>query len=59
MDYGAGLSLIPRLKDPVWQAQGILKGGRSLTAALLHERERDRKREDDRRQAHAQQSTQT
>jgi AbrB family looped-hinge helix DNA binding protein len=45
VDYGGGLSLVPALGNPVRQAQGILDSGKSLTAALLRERARERKRE--------------
>ena len=45
VDYGGGLSLVPALGNPVRQAQGLLRSGRSLTAALLRERVRERKRE--------------
>jgi len=45
IDYGDGLSLVPRLGVPVSQAQGMRGGGRSLTAALLRDRARERRRE--------------
>jgi len=45
VDYGGGLSLIPLMADPIPAAQGLLKGGKSLTAALLRERRRERRHE--------------
>lgn len=38
VDYGGMLAIIPALEDPVRQASGMLKGGASLTQALLKER---------------------
>ncbi len=46
VDYGGIISLVPLLKDPVEEACGMLKGGDSLTAALLAERAAERERED-------------
>jgi AbrB family looped-hinge helix DNA binding protein len=45
VDYGGGMSLVPVLARPLRDAQGLLKGRRSLTRALLRERARERKRE--------------
>ncbi len=45
VDYGGVLSLVPDLADPIREAAGMLQGQSSLTAALLHERARDRQRE--------------
>jgi len=45
VDYGGGMSLVPVLARPLRDAQGLLKGPRSLTGALLRERARERKRE--------------
>ena len=45
VDYGGVLALVPTLADPVRQAAGMLKGGRSLTQSLLAERRADRRRE--------------
>lgn len=45
VDFGGGLSLVPLLKNPTKEAQGLLKGGCSLTRALLAERAWERKRE--------------
>lgn len=44
VDYGGVLAIVPRLKHPVKQAAGILKGGRSLTRALLREHRKERMR---------------
>jgi AbrB family looped-hinge helix DNA binding protein len=38
--------IIPMLKDPVKEARGLLKDGRSLTKALLAERRKEREREE-------------
>ena len=45
VDYGGVLSLIPTFKDPIEVAAGMIKGGTSLTGALLEEREKERVRE--------------
>lgn len=45
VDYGGVLSIIPAMSKPVEQSAGLLKGGRSLTQALLAERQQERKRE--------------
>ena len=45
VDYGGGMSLVPVLARPLRDAQGLLKGRRRLTDALLQERTRERKRE--------------
>jgi AbrB family looped-hinge helix DNA binding protein len=45
VDYGGGMSLVPVLANPLRDAQGLLKGRRPLTGALLRERARERKRE--------------
>ena len=37
VDYGGVVSIVPLLKNPIKQAAGMLKGGTSLTAALLAE----------------------
>jgi AbrB family looped-hinge helix DNA binding protein len=46
VDYGGGITILPLLDDPVHQAQGMLAGNRSLTAALLAERAEERRREE-------------
>ena len=45
VDYGGVLAVVPELSDPVRDAQGILKGTKSLSKALLDERRRNRRRE--------------
>ncbi len=45
VDYGGGMSLVPALDNPLRDAQGLLKGRRSLTGELLQERVRERRRE--------------
>lgn len=49
VDYGGVLSLVPALRDPVRDSAGLLKGGRSLSAALKDERAREQERDDTRR----------
>jgi AbrB family looped-hinge helix DNA binding protein len=46
VDYGGVLGLVPDVDDPIEEAAGMLKGGRSLTRALLaeHRRELDNER---------------
>jgi len=46
VDYGGVLAIVPAMKNPVQQAYGMLKGGPSLTRALLKERAEERKREE-------------
>lgn len=47
LDYGRGISIFPALKDPIRQARGMLKGGKSMKEFLeekradLEEEERD------------------
>ena len=41
VDYGGALELIPISDDPIESAAGMLKGGKSLTQALLEERRRE------------------
>ena len=45
IDYGGVLALVPHLQDPIEEAMGSLKGGSSLTRALLESRRRERSRE--------------
>ncbi len=45
MDYGGVLALVPKLRDPVRQAYGMLKGPKSLRNSLLAERRAERSRE--------------
>lgn len=46
VDYGGMMTIIPVMKDPVRQAAGMLKGGSSLTQALLQERREEYQREE-------------
>ena len=46
VDYGGVLAIVPAMGDPIKQGRGMLKGGTSLTKALLEERAADRKREE-------------
>jgi len=48
VDYGGVLTLVPKMRDPVVDARGTLKGGGSLTRELLRGRARDKRREDQR-----------
>ncbi len=49
VDYGGVLSLVPALDQPVREGRGALRGERSLSAALLRERRKERARERRRR----------
>jgi AbrB family looped-hinge helix DNA binding protein len=44
VDYGGVLALVPSMKDPIRESDGML-GGSSLTEALLAERTRELARE--------------
>jgi AbrB family looped-hinge helix DNA binding protein len=44
VDYGGVLAIVPTMKDTIKQAAGMLKGGRSLTKALLEEHRKERER---------------
>ncbi len=44
VDYGGVLALVPVLTRPTRQAAGMLKGGKSLTRAVLTEHRRERAR---------------
>jgi AbrB family looped-hinge helix DNA binding protein len=44
IDYGGVLALVPAMARPVRQAAGMLKGGKSLTRALLAEHRKERAR---------------
>ena len=46
VDYGGVLAIVPAMGDTIKQGRGMLKGGTSLTKALLEERAADRKREE-------------
>lgn len=45
VDYGGVLAIIPALKKPVKDAAGMLRGGASLTSALLEEHQKERQRD--------------
>jgi AbrB family looped-hinge helix DNA binding protein len=45
VDYGGVLAIVPTFKDPVKEGAGMLKGGRSLTHAVVEEHRRERRRE--------------
>ncbi len=44
VDYGGVLAIVPTLKDPVKDGAGILKGGKSLTHAIVEEHRRELER---------------
>jgi AbrB family looped-hinge helix DNA binding protein len=44
VDYGGVLAIVPAFKDPVKQGAGILKGGDSLTQAVVNEHLKDTER---------------
>ena len=46
VDYGGVLAILPAMRDPIKQGRGILKGGTSLTKALVEERAADQNREE-------------
>ena len=46
VDYGGGVGILPVMDNPVQESRGMLRGGRSLTKALLDERRDERRRED-------------
>ena len=48
VDYGGGLSVVPIPEDPILALRGILADGKSLTAELLAERQREKEREESR-----------
>jgi hypothetical protein len=37
VDYGGVLAIVPTFKDPVEEGAGMLKGGDSLTQAIIDE----------------------
>jgi AbrB family looped-hinge helix DNA binding protein len=45
VDYGGVLSLVPALKDPIQAGAGMLKGGDSLTQAIVEEHRQELARE--------------
>ena len=46
VDYAGRIAIVPAMKDPIQEARGMLKGGPSLTKALLEERRREREQEE-------------
>ncbi|MEK7328748.1 MAG: AbrB/MazE/SpoVT family DNA-binding domain-containing protein [Chloroflexota bacterium] len=45
VDYGGVIAIVPARDNPVKEGVGLLKGGPSLTKALLKERAQERRRE--------------
>ena len=45
VDYGGVLAIVPAFKNPVKEGAGMLKGGESLTQAVLEEHRKERTRE--------------
>jgi antitoxin PrlF len=45
VDYGGVLALVPAFKVPLKEGRGLLKGGDSLTEAIVEEHLRERQRE--------------
>jgi AbrB family looped-hinge helix DNA binding protein len=45
VDYGGVLSLVPALKSPIQAGAGMLKGGDSLTQAIVEEHRQERERD--------------
>jgi len=45
VDYGGVLALVPAFKNPVRDGAGMLKGGTSLTQAIVEEHRQERGRE--------------
>jgi AbrB family looped-hinge helix DNA binding protein len=41
VDYGGVLAIVPGFKDPVKEGAGLLKGGASLTQAVVEEHRRE------------------
>lgn len=46
VDYGESIGIVPAMADPPRQARGLLRGGKSLTSALLADRGEERRCED-------------
>ena len=44
IDYGGVVAIVPVSKEPLKESAGMLKGGRSLTQALLRSRAEDARR---------------
>jgi len=45
VDYGGVLAIVPAFKNPVRDGAGMLKGGESLTQAIVEEHRKERERE--------------
>jgi AbrB family looped-hinge helix DNA binding protein len=45
VDYGGVLAIVPVPKNPIKDGYGLLKGGKSLTAELKKDREREKRRD--------------
>jgi AbrB family looped-hinge helix DNA binding protein len=45
-DFDNRILVVPLMKDPIKELRGILKGGPSLTKALLEERRKEKEREE-------------
>lgn len=46
IDYGGVLAIVPASKDPIAEGLGMLRGGPSMTKALLEDRRRELEREE-------------
>ena len=46
VDLAGRLAIVPAMKDPIHEIRGMLKGGSSLTKALLEERRWELEREE-------------
>jgi len=46
VDYAGRIAIIPALTEPIREGRGLLRGGPSLTKALLEGRRRERDREE-------------
>ena len=45
VDYGGVLAIVPTFKNPIKDGAGMLKGGKSLTKAVVVEHRKERQRE--------------
>jgi AbrB family looped-hinge helix DNA binding protein len=45
VDYGGVLAIVPAFKNPIRDGAGMLKGGESLTQAVVKEHRKERERE--------------
>ncbi len=46
VDFAGRISMIPAMKDPIREIRGMLKGGESLTKALLEEHRQELQEEE-------------